>query len=130
MNEDASSLSIVTLFLNADPVVKGVMILLLAASIWCWGVIVDKLFNLGAASRIARGYEQRAAAARIASGDRQRLTRAMEVFAATGRSLTDWRAATRPPLAPDAWRGVVLSLPRSVLYARIDARLDAMAKGT
>jgi len=66
LNEAASSLSIVTLFMNADPVVKGVMILLLAASIWSWGVIVDKLFNLGAASRIARGYEQRAAAARNA----------------------------------------------------------------
>jgi biopolymer transport protein TolQ len=66
VNEAASSLSIVTLFMNADPVVKGVMILLLAASIWSWGVIVDKLFNLGAASRIARGYEARAAAARDA----------------------------------------------------------------
>lgn len=66
MNEAASSLSIVTLFMNADPVVKGVMILLLAASIWSWGVIVDKLFNLGAASRVARGYEERAAAARDA----------------------------------------------------------------
>ena len=66
MSETASSLSIVTLFMNADPVVKGVMILLLVASIWSWGVIVDKLFNLGAASRIARGYEARAAAARDA----------------------------------------------------------------
>ena len=64
MNEAASSLSITTLFMNADPVVKGVMILLLAASVWSWGVIIDKLFNLGAASRIARGYEERAAAAR------------------------------------------------------------------
>jgi biopolymer transport protein TolQ len=66
VNEAASSLSIVTLFMNADPVVKGVMILLLAASIWSWGVIVDKLLNLGAASRLARGYEARAAAARDA----------------------------------------------------------------
>ncbi|HEX5318523.1 MAG TPA: protein TolQ [Stellaceae bacterium] len=66
MNEAASPLSVVTLFLNADPVVKGVMILLFAASVWSWGVIIDKLFNLGRASRIARGYEERAAAARDA----------------------------------------------------------------
>jgi biopolymer transport protein TolQ len=66
VNEAASSLSIVTLFMNADPVVKSVMILLFAASVWSWGVIIDKLFNLGAASRIARGYEERAAAARDA----------------------------------------------------------------
>lgn len=67
-----------------------------------------------------------AAEARIAPGDRQRLTRAMEVFEATGRSLTDWQAATKPLLAPDAWRGVVLTLPRAELYRRIDARLEAM----
>ena len=35
------------------------------------------------------------AAMRIAARDSQRLTRAWEVFAATGRSLTDWRADTR-----------------------------------
>jgi len=64
VNEAASSLSVLTLFVNADPVVKGVMILLFATSVWSWGVIIDKLVNLGAASRIARGYEARAAAAR------------------------------------------------------------------
>jgi tRNA dimethylallyltransferase len=67
-----------------------------------------------------------AAAARIASGDRQRLTRAVEVFEASGRALSDWQAATSPALAPDAWRGVVLTLPRAELYRRIDARLAAM----
>jgi tRNA dimethylallyltransferase len=67
-----------------------------------------------------------AAEARIAPGDRQRLTRAVEVFEASGRPLTDWQAATSPALAPDAWRGVVLTLPRAALYRRIDARLEAM----
>ena len=67
MNQAATSLSVVSLFMHADPVVKGVMILLLAASIWSWAVIVDKLLNLGKASRLARGYEARATAARDAS---------------------------------------------------------------
>jgi biopolymer transport protein TolQ len=64
VNQAATSLSVVSLFMNADPVVKGVMILLLAASVWSWAVIVDKMFNLGKASRLARNYETRAAAAR------------------------------------------------------------------
>jgi tRNA dimethylallyltransferase len=68
-----------------------------------------------------------AAETRIAPADRQRLTRALEVFQATGRALTDWQADTRPPLAREAWRGVVLTLPRPDLYARIETRLDAMA---
>jgi tRNA dimethylallyltransferase len=70
-----------------------------------------------------------AAAARIASGDRQRLTRAMEVFAASGRPLSDWQAATEPALAATAWRGAVLTLPRAELYRRIEARLEAMLAG-
>ena len=64
MNDPVTSLSIVRLFLNADPVVKGVLLLLLAASVWSWAVIIDKLWRLGAASRSARGHEARAAAAR------------------------------------------------------------------
>ena len=47
MNDPAASLSIVKLFMNADPVVKGVLLLLLAASVWSWAVIIDKLWRLG-----------------------------------------------------------------------------------
>src|SRR6202023_3134634 len=52
------------MFLNADIVAKGVLILLLLASVWSWAVIVDKLWRLGAISRSARAHELRAAAAR------------------------------------------------------------------
>ena len=64
MNDPAATLSIVKLFMNADPVVKGVLLLLLTASVWSWAVIVDKLWRLAAASRLARDHEARAAAAR------------------------------------------------------------------
>jgi tRNA dimethylallyltransferase len=66
------------------------------------------------------------AEARIGSGDRQRLTRALAVARATGRPLSAWQAETRPGLGPHAWRGVVLEPPRASLYARCDARLAAM----
>lgn len=68
------------------------------------------------------------AEARICSGDRQRLLRAFSVAVHTGRSLTAWQAGTAPPIAADAWRGVVLQPPREVLYARCDARLEAMVR--
>ena len=67
-----------------------------------------------------------AAEQRIARADRQRLTRALEVFEAGGRPLSAWQGTTRPALATDAWRGVVLTLPRPELYARVDARLATM----
>lgn len=67
-----------------------------------------------------------AAAARIGPGDRQRLQRAWEVFAATGASLTDHHARATGALLPGSWRAVALEPPRAALYARCDARLAAM----
>ena len=66
------------------------------------------------------------AEARISPGDRQRLARALEVHAATGRALTDWQADAAPAIARD-YRAVVLEPPRATLYARCDARFRAMA---
>jgi tRNA dimethylallyltransferase len=68
------------------------------------------------------------AEARIAPRDRQRLTRALAVARATGRPLSAWQAQTKPALAADAWRAVVLEPPRETLYARIDQRLAQMVK--
>jgi len=63
--------------------------------------------------------------ARLAPGDSQRLLRAWEVLAATGRSLADWQAA---PAAPAPYRLAKLCLlpPRRAVYAACDARLAAM----
>jgi tRNA dimethylallyltransferase len=69
-----------------------------------------------------------AAAARIAPGDRQRLVRAWEVWAATGTALSDWQAASAPALAAGAWTAVALDPPRPALYARCDARLAGMVE--
>lgn len=66
------------------------------------------------------------AARRIEAGDRQRLQRAMEVLEATGRPLSAWQADTAPALEPDAWRAVAIVPDRAELYARCDARFDAM----
>jgi biopolymer transport protein TolQ len=62
----APTVSIVGLFLHADIIVKGVLLLLLAASVWSWAVIVDKVWRLGAVRRAVAAHEIRAAAARSA----------------------------------------------------------------
>jgi tRNA dimethylallyltransferase len=69
-----------------------------------------------------------AAAQRIAPGDRQRLVRAWEVYAATETPLSDWQSAGEPAFAPGAWRAVALEPARDALYARCDARLAAMVE--
>ena len=66
-------------------------------------------------------------AARLRPSDTQRILRAYEVFEATGRALSDWQKETgEPVLAHLKLARFVLSPPRDVLRARIDARFDAM----
>ena len=66
-------------------------------------------------------------AARLKANDRQRILRALEVFAATGRPLATFQGARGAPvLAEGSWRGLFLAPDRDALYARIDARFEAM----
>lgn len=69
-----------------------------------------------------------ASAARLRPTDPQRLLRALEIFEATGRSLTDWQNEPHsPPLFdPDRCLRLFLSPEREILYARIDRRFDQM----
>ena len=50
-------LSAYGLFMQADPVVKGVMVLLLLASVWCWAVMLDKAARLLSLRREAAAFE-------------------------------------------------------------------------
>ncbi|MGB6534893.1 MAG: tRNA (adenosine(37)-N6)-dimethylallyltransferase MiaA [Xanthobacteraceae bacterium] len=68
-----------------------------------------------------------AAAARLMPNDRARITRALEVLLATGRSLTEWHQDNKPPgLDPAIAAKIFLAPQREELLRRIDARFDAM----
>jgi tRNA dimethylallyltransferase len=68
-----------------------------------------------------------ASAERLKPRDRIRIARALEVVEATGRSLTDWHRDGQPPLLPPGHVTALFLAPeRDQLYARIDARFDAM----
>jgi tRNA dimethylallyltransferase len=68
-------------------------------------------------------------AERLKPRDRTRVARALEVIEATGRSLTDWHRDGLPPLLPPGeFSAVFLAPERDQLYARIDARFEAMLK--
>jgi biopolymer transport protein TolQ len=55
---DAATLSPLALFLQADIVVKGVMLGLLLASIWTWAIIISFSFSLRKASKQSGAFEQ------------------------------------------------------------------------
>jgi tRNA dimethylallyltransferase len=64
-------------------------------------------------------------AGQLHPNDRQRIVRALEVFESTGKTFEELRseAAAARPFRP---RYLVLSMPRDLLYRRIDERFDAM----
>ena len=70
-----------------------------------------------------------ATAAGLKPTDRQRVLRALEVLAATGRALVSFHGARAPgPLAGATTIRIFLSPDRTVLRQRIDARLLAMVQ--
>ena len=69
------------------------------------------------------------AGAALKPSDRQRVLRAYEVLAATGRSILTWQAHAGEPLlaARGSTAKFVLDVPRAELRARIEARFQVMA---
>jgi len=55
---EVSGISVVSLFLRADPFVKAVMIILVLASIWSWTIIIGKWLVLSSLRRRADKFEK------------------------------------------------------------------------
>ncbi|MDR3437667.1 tRNA (adenosine(37)-N6)-dimethylallyltransferase MiaA [Telmatospirillum sp.] len=65
-------------------------------------------------------------AGRLHPGNSQRLVRAWEVMAATGRSLADWQAEPPADGLPARFFTIAVLPPRERLYAQCDGRFSAM----
>jgi tRNA dimethylallyltransferase len=88
----------------------------------------ERLERKGIAALYAElGERDAATARRLMPRDRARVTRALEVMLATGRSLTDWHAeGMKPALDAQAAVKLFLDVERAEPYRRIDGRFDAM----
>jgi biopolymer transport protein TolQ len=104
MESGPDQITVLTLFLQADPVVKGVMLILAVASIWSWAIAVDKWLQFGDLEAQARKFERDFWSGRSIEemddrgGDRPRDALA-RVFAAAAR---EFREARRAGLAGEA----------------------------
>ena len=66
-------------------------------------------------------------AERLMPGDRARITRALEVVLATGRSLSDWHREGMPPAGAATHAAkIFLAVDRADLYRRIETQFDDM----
>ncbi len=54
----ADQLSVWNLLIDADPVVKGVILILVVASFWCWTIIFDKLLHFRRLRDLAERFEE------------------------------------------------------------------------
>jgi len=70
-----------------------------------------------------------AAAARINPNDSQRIQRALEVYRASGKALTEWQRDTAVPASDIRYLKIALQIePRKLLHERIARRLDDMVE--
>ncbi len=90
-------LSLITLFLQADIVVKLVMLLLLCASIWVWAIVFEKITTLRRVNRLASAFEDR-----FWSGgsledlyDQEGVRPAHPMAAVFGAAMGEWRRSSR-----------------------------------
>jgi biopolymer transport protein TolQ len=117
---DASMLNPVTLFLEADIVVKAIMVGLAIASLWSWAVIIDKAMRFSSLDRQANAFEDAVGsgrsledvAAQAGPNPHHPLPRMLVI------ALADWREArTRGPLTENH---------ANLLMSRIDRALDSL----
>jgi len=90
---------------------------------------VIELHKTGGVPALREKLEQvdRETAERLGEGDKQRLSRALEVWLATGKSIASFHGKKgRSILGPGEWMGVALTPVRAKLYARIDRRFEGM----
>jgi biopolymer transport protein TolQ len=90
-------LSILGLFLQADIVVKVVMLALLMASVWVWAIVFEKVTTLRRVEKAADGFEER-----FWSGgsldelyDEEGVKPAHPIAAVFGAAMTEWRRSLR-----------------------------------
>lgn len=94
----AHDLSVQGMFMMADPIVKGVMILLVLASIICWAIVLEKVVRMFVLRRDIKTIEDLArspAAVSEAKGLPRALLAAAETEAVEGASRGEDRASVR-----------------------------------
>ena len=95
VNTDAATLSPIALFLQADWVVKFVMLGLLAASVWTWAIIVAFATKLGATrKRIARFESEFWKAEDIDAFYRKEAESKLPIARVLASGVAEWRRST------------------------------------
>lgn len=125
---EAVTLSPLALFLQADIVVKTVMILLLIASIWVWAIIIGQWLSLGKTMREGEAFERSFEKA----GDVEAFARSHEASRVPSAQIfqagfAEWRASTRiTPIDKAATRARLSTVLGSAIAGEVDRLSDRL----
>ena len=125
---DAAMMSPIALFLNADLVVKGVIVALLLASIWSWAIIIGQWLSLGKTARDSEAFERDFVAAddveAFARSHQASKVPSAQIFQA---GFAEWRASTKTsPIDKDATRSRLSTVLSSTIASEIDRLADRL----
>ena len=128
MTTDAAMMSLIALFLNADLVVKGVIVALLLASIWSWAIIIGQWLSIGKTARESEAFERDFVAAEdveaFARSHQASKVPSAQIFQA---GFTEWRASTKmSPIDKDATRSRLSTVLSSTIASEIDRLSDRL----
>jgi biopolymer transport protein TolQ len=125
----AHDMSLLGLFLQADIVVKTVMLMLVVASVWVWAIVFEKVTSLRRAQRAADAFEDR-----FWSGgsldelyDAEGAKPAHPMAAVFGAAMTEWRRSSRTAGA-DVARGFARERVERAMGVTIQREMEAMEK--
>ena len=122
-------MSMLGLFLQADLIVKSVMILLLLASVWVWAIVFEKVTALRRANRAADAFEDR-----FWSGgslddlyEQEGAKPSHPVAAVFGAAMREWKRSARVAGA-DMTRGSVRDRVDRTVAVTIGREMDRMER--
>ncbi len=122
-----TSLSPIGLFLAADPVVKAIMLALLAASVWSWAIIFDRATRLGRLRREAERFEAHFWAAQSLEPLAEKAAKATHPLARVFTAgMTEWRKSARPGSDANAVRARLATLMNSAIEREVDELSDRL----
>src|SRR5918999_4040404 len=126
--DEATGFGIWSLVLQADPVVKAVMVMLVLASLWSWTVIFDKAIRLSRLRRKARDFEQAFWSGAPLDDLYRRLGRSADhpmalMFAA---AMEEWRDA--PKAQPGAVQRSLLERIGKVMALTLERETEALER--
>ncbi len=127
LNHDAATLSPLALFLQADIIVKIVMIGLLLASIWTWAIIVSQWTKLRTVTRTTDRFERDFWKAEDVDAF-QEANRASDLPSAkvVSAGLAEWRRSTKGVIDRDGTRARLATAMGAAVAAEIDKLSDRL----